>query len=110
MLNSAHFVIFPFVSSLSPKAPPMIDKRRMCEATSGNVANNRATFVSAPVDTTAHDWNGVFMIASRIARMAFPGFGSTVGTGRRLVPSMPDSPWMAGAWTAARMNGLSVPA
>ena len=60
--------------------------------------------------TTAQVWNGVFMIASYMARMVFPDFMATFGSGSKVVPSIPESPWISGAWTAGRMKGLRDPA
>lgn len=89
----------------------MIETALICLTTSGKTANSKATFVSVPVATTQHDPGGVFIIALYIAKMAFPGWTATPGggLGRRSVPSIPESPWISGAWTAGRMYGLEEP-
>ena len=105
MLNSAHCVMFPIRSPLPsnvpsgasvnfpPIAPPMILNPRMWTATSGNVANSSAIFVSAPVATT-HAVPGFCARSEfRIARIAFVCvIGGERASGSKSVPSRPDSP------------------
>lgn len=94
MLNSAHFVMLPFESLRSPKAPPIIETSLICPTVSGNVAKHNATFVNVPVATITQVPFGVFMIALYIANTAFSGCTliSAGGFGRRVVPSIPESP------------------
>lgn len=88
MLNSAHGVVFPtrvfspgsllIGASVKPPpiAPPMMLRPWICSATSGKVANSRATLVRVPVATT----HGVpFGCARSAFRMAKIGFWSVLG-------------------------------
>lgn len=77
------------------------------------MANSKAMFVKAPVLTT-HDVPGGVLI--KAVYMAFSATSSPVisgmvltGSGRIVVPSSPEEPWMASAWTASRQNGLEEP-
>lgn len=104
ILNSALSVIFPSVN-----APPMMEMALICSAVSGNAAKSKATFVIVPVTANAHVPWGVDIMASRMASTAGVDWGLAVGVGRRVVPSMPVSPWIPRACTAGRMNGLLAP-
>ena len=105
MLNSAHLVWFPSRSpspltwpigalvNPPPNAPPITLKPLICSATSGNVAKSRPTLVTAPVATS----HAVFLgHASSAFRIATIGLTLVVkekdGSGRRPVPSRPETP------------------
>lgn len=105
MLNSARGVTLPILFSCplsllmgasvnpSPTPPPMMVRPAMCSATSGKVANKRATLVRVPVATTHGVPLGCAMRASRMARMGFLSvIGAVEALGRRSVPSRPESP------------------
>lgn len=82
----------------------------MCDARSGCVAKRRAVFVRQPVATSHAVPLGWAIRAEYIASMAVVSvLSGTVGEGRQVVPSRPDSPWMSGAAAGALQKGRAAP-
>lgn len=78
--------------------------------TSGCTANIKAMLVRVPVATSQAVCGGHDMSASRMSLMALRcARGSFSGRGSRSVPSRPLSPWMSGACSIFRQNGLDAP-
>jgi hypothetical protein len=108
MLNSAHGVQFPILSSHvpcpltmpigacvkpSPTAPPITLNPAICSTSSGNDAKSSATFVNAPVATTQAVPGSVPRSASRAAIVeGILRIGAIEGVGSRGVPSRPVVP------------------
>ena len=65
--------------------------------------------MSAPVATIHATSFSCASIASANASTAEPSLAWMVGVGSRSVPSRPDSPWMAGAWTDGLASPLLTP-
>lgn len=66
-------------------------------------------FVSAPVATIHAVFLGVERRAFDMAFMNGSDEADALGVGRRDVPSRPEAPWIAGAWTAGRVRPVEEP-
>lgn len=107
MLNSATGVTLPTLT-----APPMITTPFNHSTTSGNRLTRMAILVILPVATSIISPFFWARIASAIASTAFLPLGLSSGSnsGRRVVPSSPDFPWIFAALKCSRISPLVSPA